>query len=88
MKRYYAHYTYIYPDILLKNIVVEMDSTNHIINYYPLEKELANTEFHSGVQVFVPSNLMDRIKMEDIYNLEPRLMDLSDMDYLIRSFLV
>lgn len=88
MKRYYAHYTFIYPDILLKNVVVEIDLTNHITKYYPLEKELANTEFHSGVQVFIPSHLIDNITIEDIYKIEPRLRDLSDKDFLIRSFFV
>lgn len=54
MKRYYSHFTFIYPDIYLKNYIVEMDLDNHIIRYFPFEREIEKTEFYSGVLAFVP----------------------------------
>lgn len=57
MKRYYSHYTYIYPDTYLKNTVVEMDDTNNIVKVFPFEKEIAKTEFRSGALFFVPNTM-------------------------------
>ena len=57
MRRYYSHYAYIYPDLYLKNSVVELDDTNRIIRFFPFEKEIENTEFYSGVLVFLPNDL-------------------------------
>lgn len=57
MKRYYSHYTYIYPDTYLKDTVVEMDNNNNIIKVFPFEKELERTEFKSGILFFVPNTL-------------------------------
>lgn len=57
MKRYYSHYTYIYPDTYLKDTVVEMDDHNNIIKVFPFEKELERTEFKPGILFFVPNTL-------------------------------
>lgn len=57
MKRYYSHYTYIYPDTYLKNTVVELDDHNNILSVFPYEKELERTEFKSGILFFVPNTL-------------------------------
>lgn len=57
MKRYYSHYTYIYPDTYLKNTVVELDDTNNIIDLFPYEKEIEKTQFYTGVLFFIPNTL-------------------------------
>lgn len=57
MKRYYSHYTFIYPDTYLKDTVVEMDDTNNIVKVFPFEKELERTQFHSGALFFVPNSM-------------------------------
>lgn len=57
MKRYYSHYTYIYPDTYLKNTIVELDNANNIVNVFPFEKELEKTEFRSGILFFVPNSM-------------------------------
>ena len=56
-RRYYSHYTYIHPDIYLKNYVIGLDYTNHIIEYFPFEKEVESTEFYSGMLIFLPQNI-------------------------------
>ncbi|MDR1883295.1 MAG: hypothetical protein LBR26_11030 [Prevotella sp.] len=62
MKRYYSHYTFIYPGIYFKNHVVEMDAEGHIVRCFPFEKETERTEFYSGLLAFVPEDRTDRIK--------------------------
>lgn len=57
MKRYYSHYTFIYPDIYLKNHVVEMDDNERIIRVFPFTKEVEKTEFYSGLLMFLPDNV-------------------------------
>lgn len=42
MKRYYSHYTFIYPDIYLKNHVVEMDDNERIIRFSLYERSGEN----------------------------------------------
>ncbi len=54
MKRYYSHYTFIYPDIYLKNHIVEMDDEGNIDRFFIFEKEIEKTEFYSGLLVFLP----------------------------------
>ncbi|NDV69552.1 hypothetical protein [Dysgonomonas sp. 25] len=54
MLRFYSHYTFIWPDIYLKNVVVELDAENKIQRIFPFEKEIENTEFHSGWLYFIP----------------------------------
>ena len=53
MKRYYSHYTIIHPSLFLKNHVVELDEENRLIRYYPYQNEIRNTEFYSGLLIFV-----------------------------------
>ena len=87
MKRLYAHYTFIYPDKYLENYVVELNRQGFILSYYPFEKEMANTEFFSGLQVFIPVSFMGNIKNEQLCQLEPRLKKLLiEKNVLIRSF--
>ena len=57
MKRYYSHFTFIYPDHYLKNHIIELDDNNHIIKVFPFEKEIASTSFFSGLLIFIPSNI-------------------------------
>ncbi|MDU1889402.1 MAG: hypothetical protein E6767_01825 [Dysgonomonas sp.] len=54
MRRYFSHYTLIYPSIYLKNHVVEVDADFHIIRIFPFSEEIEKTEFYSGLLVFVP----------------------------------
>lgn len=58
MKRYYAHYTFIYPDTYLKNMVVELGDDNKITCIMPFEKEIERTEFFSGYIFFIPSAII------------------------------
>ncbi|WP_160111087.1 hypothetical protein [Dysgonomonas sp. Marseille-P4361] len=66
--RYFSHYVYIEPDILLKNYIVEMDEEHHITDVFPFEKEIERTEFYSGILLFVGVNIafteisLDKIK--------------------------
>lgn len=73
MKRYYSHYIYIYPDIFLKNHIVELDDESRIVKFFPFEKEIEKTEFYSGVLICVPKNLnQDNILIDTI---SPKLID-------------
>lgn len=65
MKRYYSHYTFIYPDVYIKNYVVEMDDNNRIINIFPYDKEVEKTEFYSGVLIFLPDNIPFSKEMQE-----------------------
>lgn len=64
MKRYYSHYTYIYPDIFLKNCIIEIDDKQRITYIFPFKKEIEKTEFYSGLLLFLPEGT---VLSEDIY---------------------
>lgn len=69
MKRYYSHYTFIYPDIYVKNHIVEMDDDSRIIRVFPYDKEVEKTEFYSGLLIFLPDNIpFSKEMQEDIKN--------------------
>ena len=88
IKKYYAHYTYIYSaGLFFKNYVVELDDAGYIKDYFPFEKETANTEYHSGLQLFVPEHT-GTVNIEEIKLSDPVLNDFSEADILIRRFLV
>lgn len=57
MKRYYSHYTFIYPNIYIKNYIVEMDDNRRIIRVFPYSREVEKTEFYSGLLAFLPDNI-------------------------------
>jgi len=57
MKRYYSHYTFIYPDIFLRNHIVEIDTNNKIGGYFPFEAEIEKTAFYSGLLLFLPAGI-------------------------------
>lgn len=57
MKRYYSHYTYIYPNTYLKDTVVELDNTNNITRVFPFEKEIEKTVFSPGALFFIPNSM-------------------------------
>lgn len=71
MKRYYSHFTFIYPDICLRNYVVEVNDEQKITDIFPFKEEIEKTEFHSGLLIFLPENipfekkLLDKIKSMD-----------------------
>lgn len=64
MKRYYSHYTYIHPNIFLKNCVVETDNECRIVSAFPFSKEIEKTEFYSGLLLFIEPQVS---LTEDIY---------------------
>lgn len=66
IRRYYSHYTFIYPDTYLKNHIVELDEKDRVISFYPFEKEIENTEFYSGVIVFLPQHFSDKELIKEI----------------------
>ncbi len=88
MKRYFSHYTYIYPDIFLKNHVVEADETDRIIRVFPFEKEIEKTEFYSGLLAFLPQGMnYDRdillpVLKKGEFSAEPVSFS-SDISYLL-----
>lgn len=84
-KRFFSHYTFIYPNLFLKSHVVE-ELSNGILNYYPYTHEIANTEFHSGLLIYLPENLL----LENVYGDIVKDQTFADLinrkAYLIRSF--
>lgn len=69
MKRYFSHYTIIYPTHFLKNHITELDDDKHLIRYYPYESEIRNTEFYSGLLIFTPEELaLDFSLMQDYWS--------------------
>lgn len=90
MKRYFAHYIFIFPNELLKNHIVELDKENRITNTYPFTVEVANTEFVSGLIIFQPINFADcNINEKDLIKLYPQLETyIVTSNYLIRGFSV
>ena len=72
MKRYYSHYTFIYPNIYLKNYIVEVNDKGQITNAFPFRSEVEKTEFYSGLLLFYPVgvevNLQDRLKSDLFIN--------------------
>lgn len=53
-RRFFSHYTFIYPDLFLKNVVVELNNEGRISLVFPFEREIENTEFYSGKLIFLP----------------------------------
>lgn len=88
MKRYYAHYTFIYPDIFLTNHILEIAQDDTLLKYYPFEREVAQTEFHSGLQVFIPHTIIASINVEELFRSKDELKGFLLSDCLIRSFTV
>ena len=89
MKRFYSHYTFIYPGKFLKNYIVEISDEGNILCEYPFEKEIQGTEFHSGLQIFLPDGLVNKIRIADLVELEPRIATyIKNGSYLIRGFRV
>lgn len=72
MKRYYSHYTFIYPNIYLKNYIVEVNDKGQITNAFSFRSEVEKTEFYSGLLLFYPVgvevNLQDRLKSDLFIN--------------------
>lgn len=70
MKRYYSHYTFIYPDTYVKNYIVEMDDNRKIIRVFLYNKEVEKTEFYSGLLLLLPDNVpFTKELFSDIKNL-------------------
>lgn len=71
--RYYSHYTYIEPGILLKDYIVEMDSSGYITKAFPFDREIERTEFYSGLLAFlyhpddIGQGFIDEIKNLNLY---------------------
>lgn len=57
MLRYYSHYTFIYPDIYLKNCIVEIGEGGKISHLYSYQHEIEKTEFYSGLLIFMPVDI-------------------------------
>lgn len=89
MRRYYSHYTYIYPDICLKNHIVEVDDeAEKIIRYFPFEKEIENTEFYSGLLIFLPLDVSINNHLDSIKNILDDYSHLQFEDFVNSSFLI
>ncbi len=66
LKRFYSHYTFIYPDIYLKNHIVECDDRGRIVACYPFEKEIESTQFFNGMLFFVPQHIaVENVKLPE-----------------------
>lgn len=73
IRRFYSHYTFIFPDICLKDVVVELDSENHIKLVFPFEKEIENTQFYSGFLIYLPQDISpSTILLNEVKNKEYR----------------
>lgn len=72
MQRYFSHYTFIYPDIYLKNYIVEMDDDGHFVRYFPFEKEIEKTEFHSGLLMFMQKGI--NVDKEILFRVQDKLL--------------
>lgn len=70
MKRFLSHYTFIYPDVYLKNTVVELNDKGNILKIFPFEKEIEKTEFYSGLLMFLPENISDTLFNEISVDIE------------------
>lgn len=85
MKRYYSHYIYIYPDIFMKNCVIEMDDKHRIIHIFQFKKEVEKTEFYSGLLLFLPEgtdlseDMFTKIKDADFKSVDMNIS--SDNSY-------
>ena len=89
MKRYFSHFTFIFPDQFLKNHIIEQNKEGYITSIYPFVEEVSNTEFMSGLIVFLPSDLMNTIRESDMVNLHPEIEDfIISSNYLVRSFTI
>lgn len=53
-RRFFSHFTFIYPDLFLKNVIVELNDQGRISAIFPFEKEIENTEFYSGKLFYLP----------------------------------
>lgn len=60
MKRYFSHYTFIYPNIYLRNHIVEVSGDMKLISFFPFDREIERTEFYSGLLIFIPENSFDK----------------------------
>lgn len=84
MKRYYSHYTFIYPDIYIKGFIVEIDDEGKITRLYRYEKEVEKTEFHSGLLIYMPvdtpvdSALIASIKDKDFKAIDKDVLRLPE----------
>ena len=67
-RRFYSHFTFIYPDTYLKNVIVEINNQNQIIDIFSFEKEIENTEFYSGWLCFLDD--IDDLSSIDLINKE------------------
>lgn len=70
MKRFLSHYTFIYPDMYLKNTVVELNDRGNILKIFPFEKEIEKTEFYSGLLIFLPEDIANVILNEISVEIE------------------
>ena len=91
MKRFFSHYTFLYPVLFLRNVVVELDDSNRLLAYYPFQEEVRNTEFYSGLLLFsvaeVHLNLTlikyywEQHELEKIASMADEKMDLSVLQH-------
>jgi len=88
MRRYYSHYTFIYPDIYRRNSVVEINGEYQITHIFPFEREIERTEFYSGLLIFLPDNIdkdfgIDSIIDKEQFYKKPHHLIFSDKRYRI-----
>lgn len=86
MKKYFSHYTFIYPNTHLANHIVELDDNDRIISYCPYEKQLSETSFVSGLLILLPQGIeFAEVKDELLRNkVYAGLIERSS--FLVRSF--
>lgn len=71
MKSYFSHYIFIYPNIYLKNSIIQLSLEGYIMDIIPFEKEIPNTEFYSGLLLLIPKCLNTNILLltQEVNNL-------------------
>ena len=87
MRRYFSHYTFIYPEIYLKNYIVEVDDQSCITAVFPYSKEIEKTEFYSGWIMFIPQDIKEHLikKPNEISDIEFKTLDEYKTDLTILS---
>jgi hypothetical protein len=90
MRRFFSHYSFIFPDTYLKNYILEIDGNDRISDCFPFEREIENTSFYSGLLLYVPEGVaVNKDYIEGIKNkIDRHLINWSaspDVDVLNRA---
>ena len=75
MKRISAHYIYFPLGKTYKLHYVELDNNNRFKGVFPLEKEISETSFFTGILILLKENIAPSVLMEDLTELNKCFLD-------------